>query len=83
MEKLCCFSPLCKLKFTSAKKFRFLTAQATQDRLLGASTDAVQHIKYNEFHTGLCDCPGPSEHAAEIDGWIYCFPPGINAHLLV
>jgi len=60
------FSPLHKLKFTSAKKFRFPTAQATQDRLLRASTDTVQHIKCSIFHTGLCDCPGPSEHAAQI-----------------
>lgn len=67
--KLPRFSPLYKLKFTSAKKFRFPTAWATQDRLLRARNDAAQHIKYNIFHTGLCDCLGPSE-ASSPDQWL-------------
>lgn len=83
IEKLPRFSPLYRLKFTSAKKFRFLTAQAAPDMLLWAGMDTVQHVKYNIFHTGLCDCPGPREHAAQINGWIHCFPPGTNAHLLI
>lgn len=81
MQNLPRFSPLCEL--ASAKNFRFPTAQATQDRLLGASADTAQHVKRNMFRTGLCDCPGPGEGAALISGWIHCFPPGENAHLLV
>lgn len=83
MEKLLHFSLLYKLKFTSAKKCRFLTAQATQDRLLRAGTDAAQHVIYNICHTGRCDYPGPSEHAAQVSAWIHRFPPGTNAHVLI